>query len=146
MIWAKQRSLRPPLAIGVQACLLPLLVPTRGAPDGSVDPGVLQGTGVSPGRATGRARILDGAGTNDSFRDGEILIVRAFVPALASLLARAGGVASDTGSMAAHTSVLAREYGVPGVVGLETVTRTVQEGEIVTIDGFEGLVRIHQRT
>jgi pyruvate,water dikinase len=141
--WTEQRRLRPPSALGVPACLLPLLV-SSSVPPATRRPsaGVLRGIGVSPGRVTGRARVLHQVDPTTELADGDILVVRAFVPALAPLLTRAAGVAADVGSVAAHTSVLAREYGVPGVVGLGTATHDVCDGQLVTVDGTAGTLTV----
>lgn len=144
VIWSEQRRHRPPTAVGVRACLLPLLVPSSPPAAQRTATGVLAGIGVSPGRATGPARVLHRVDPNTEFDDGDILVVRAFVPALAPLVTRAAGVVADVGSIAAHTSVLAREYGVPGVVGLGTATDVVRDGQIVTVDGTEGTLSVHR--
>lgn len=139
--WNRQRALRPPLALGTAACLLPLLLgrpTTASASDGDV----LHGIGVSPGRATGRARIVDHPETA-RMAAGDILVVRSLVPALAPQIMRAAAVAADVGSVAAHMSVIAREYGVPAVVALHSVTRSVGDGDVITVDGTTG--RVHRR-
>ena len=136
--WKQQRGLRPPPALGTPAYLLPLLLtrPVEYSGEPSQN-GVLHGIGVSPGRATGRAHIVDDLDWSDSTA-GNVLIVRSFVPALAPLMRNAAGVAADLGSVAAHMSVIAREYGVPAVVGLQSVTQTVRNGDLVTVDGTTG--------
>jgi rifampicin phosphotransferase len=73
----------------------------------------------------------------------DVLVVRSLVPALAPLIARAGAVVADVGSVAAHMSVIAREYGVPAVVALHSVTQTVQDGDVITVDGTTGRVHRH---
>jgi pyruvate,water dikinase len=138
--WKLQCALRPPLALGTAACLLPLLLtrPTVEARGQSSD-GVLCGIGVSPGRVTGRARLVDHLARAEVTVD-DVLVVRSFVPALAPLIRDAGAVAADLGSVAAHMSVIAREYGVPAVVGLHSVTDTVRDGDLITVDGTTGRV------
>ncbi|MGW5721863.1 PEP/pyruvate-binding domain-containing protein [Amycolatopsis sp. NPDC003865] len=138
--WKRQGALRPPPALGTPACLLPLLLtrPVEHSGEPSQD-GVLRGIGVSPGRATGRARIVDDLDW-DNTAAGDVLIVRSFVPALAPLMRNAVAVAADLGSVAAHMSVIAREYGVPAVVGLQSVTETVGNGDLITVDGTTGHV------
>jgi pyruvate,water dikinase len=138
--WKHQCALRPPQALGSAACLLPLLLTRPPAEaDGRSSDGVLRGVGVSPGRVTGRARLVDHlARAEVTVRD--VLVVRSFVPALAPLIRNAGAVAADLGSVAAHMSVIAREYGVPAVVGLHSVTETVRDGDLITVDGTTGCV------
>lgn len=140
--WARQRALRPPPALGTVACLLPLLLGRPAAETGGhVPDGVLEGIGVSPGRATGRARLVDHPARAD-VEAGDILVVRSLVPALAPVIARAGAVAADLGSVATHMSVIAREYGVPAVVALHSVTQIVRDGDLITVDGTNGRVQL----
>ncbi|MFF8401315.1 PEP/pyruvate-binding domain-containing protein [Streptomyces sp. NPDC015684] len=139
--WTRQRALRPPLALGTAACLLPLLL-GRPATASTTDGDVLHGVGVSPGRATGRARIVEHPETA-RMAAGDILVVRSLVPALAPQIMCAAAVAADVGSVAAHMSVIAREYGVPAVVALHSVTRSIRDGDVITVDGTTG--RVHRR-
>ncbi|WP_432168852.1 PEP/pyruvate-binding domain-containing protein [Streptomyces sp. 1222.5] len=140
-VWTRQRALRPPMALGTAACLLPLLL-GRPTTESASDGDVLHGIGVSPGRATGRARIVDRPETA-RMAAGDILVVRSLVPALAPQIMRAAAVAADVGSVAAHMSVIAREYGVPAVVALHSVTRNIRDGDVITVDGTTG--RVHRR-
>lgn len=141
-VWDEQRRRTAPVALGVRAVLLPLLVPSSRPRPRRRERGVLVGIAVSPGRATGRARVVSRIGPDVAFDDGDVLVTRALVPALAPLLTRAAAVVADVGSVAAHMSVLAREYRVPGVVGLGTATASVRDGQLVTVDGAEGTVEL----
>ena len=140
--WKRQCGLRPPSVLGTVACLLPLLLARPEPENGETDTeGVLRGFGVSPGRATGRARLLDPMARTE-VRPGEIAVVRSFVPALAPLIAEVGAVMAEQGSVAAHMSVIAREHGVPAVIGLRSVTELVRDGDLVTVDGTTGCVHL----
>ncbi|MFD5074261.1 PEP/pyruvate-binding domain-containing protein [Streptomyces sp. NPDC058371] len=138
--WKHRCTLRPPLALGTPACLLPLLL-TRPAAEaaGRHPDGALVGVGVSPGRATGRVRLVDHL-SRAEVTVGEVLVVRSFVPALAPMIRNAGAVAADMGSVAAHMSVIARECGVPAVVALHSITGAVRDGDLITVDGTTGHV------
>lgn len=74
---------------------------------------------------------------------GEILVTAATTPAWTPLFSRAGGVVTDGGSLVAHASLVAREYGIPAIVGLGDVTRRVRDGQRITIDGSAGLLELH---
>jgi pyruvate,water dikinase len=138
--WKHQCALRPPLTLGTAACLLPLLL-TRPETESDLpsSDGVLRGIGVSPGRVTGRAHLVDHLARAE-VAAGDVLVVRSFVPALAPLIRNAAAVVADQGSVAAHMSVIAREYGIPAVVGLHSVTDTVRAGDLITVDGTTGRV------
>ena len=98
------------------------------------------GDPASPGRATGRVRIVRGAADFDRFQSGEVLVAEATAPAWTPLFARAAAVVTDGGTLAAHASLVAREYGIPAVVGTNTATVRLVDGETVLVDGGAGLV------
>ena len=76
------------------------------------------------------------AGTAPS--PGDVLVVRTLDPGLASLLPGLGGLVAETGSVLSHLAILAREYGVPTVVGLSGATETFTDGTWVVVDGTSG--------
>ena len=96
--------------------------------------------GVSAGRATGT--VFDGTGTPPT---GAILVVRTLDPTLAPLLPVVKGVIAETGNVLSHLAILAREFGIPAVVGVpDAVTRFVP-GTKVYVDGSNGDVRVLDR-
>jgi phosphohistidine swiveling domain-containing protein len=142
-IWERQRRLLAPLTIGRPPRLLAkeLLgaveaVRTTGpAPEDAI-----VGQPASPGRATGPVRIIHGPGDFDRFQPGEVLVARATAPAWTPLFARAAGVVTDGGTLAAHASLVAREYGIPAVVATGDATTRLADGQVVTVDGGAGTV------
>ncbi|MEU6801007.1 PEP/pyruvate-binding domain-containing protein [Streptomyces neyagawaensis] len=94
------------------------------------------GRGVSAGWAVGAAWDGDGAGPEDA-----VLVVRTLDPAFAPLLPRLAGLVAQTGSPLSHLAVLAREYGVPTVVGAADAVRRFPPGTRLTVDGTLGDVR-----
>jgi len=143
--WERQRRLNAPLALGKPPFLLAkFLLSTprflRAMPH--ADDGDLSGIPASPGIATGPVRIvLDGAAA-DAVQPGDVLVVPAVVPAMTPLFGRIAAVCADNGSVAAHTSIVAREYGIPSVTGLGNATRQLADGTLVTVDGSTGRVMI----
>jgi rifampicin phosphotransferase len=101
---------------------------------------ILVGEPASPGRATGRARVVDGPEDFDSFEEGEVLVARLTAPAWTPLFGHAAAVVTDGGTLAAHASLVAREYGIPAVVGTGDATRKLRNGMVVTVDGGAGVV------
>jgi pyruvate,water dikinase len=106
-------------------------------------PGMLQGMPASPGRATGVARVLTDLADAGRLASGEILVTAATTPAWTPLFSRAAAIATDGGSLVAHASLIAREYGIPAVVALGDATRQVRDGQQISIDGNSGLLQIH---
>lgn len=108
-----------------------------------VDPAVtpeLQGIPTSAGRAEGSVRVVLGL---DDFADvapGEILVAPVTAPAWTPLFALAAAVVTDGGSPFSHTSVVAREYGIPAIVGTGNATTTLRTGDLVRVDGHTGAV------
>lgn len=98
-----------------------------------------KGTGCSPGRVKGRARIiLDPA--QAELQPGEILVARQTDPGWIQLFPLAAAVIVERGSPLSHASIVSRELGLPAVVGLAGATEWLQTGEWVAVDGREGTV------
>jgi len=141
--WERRRRLVAPLSIGRPPKLIKDVMASAvdaiRTPGGAVD-GTLLGEPASPGRATGPVRVVRGPEDFDRFRPGEVLVARATAPAWTPLFGRAAAVVTDGGTLAAHASLVAREYGIPAVVGTGDATCRLQDGQIVTVDGGAGVV------
>jgi rifampicin phosphotransferase len=142
--WERCRRLAPPLALGTIPKLLERMLGSlevvrteRAAPEGA-----LRGDPASPGRASGRVRVVRGPSDFDKFEQDEVLVAQLTAPAWTPLFARAAAVVTDGGSLAAHASLVAREYGIPAVVATGDATSRLTDGQLVTVDGSAGLVEI----
>jgi rifampicin phosphotransferase len=142
--WERCRRLTPPLALGTMPKLLERMLGSlevlrteRVAPEGA-----LRGEPASPGRASGRVRVIRGPSDFDKFQQDEVLVAQLTAPAWTPLFARAAAVVTDGGSLAAHASLVAREYGIPAVVATGDATTRLSDGQLVTVDGSAGLVEI----
>jgi pyruvate,water dikinase len=142
--WQHQRRLVAPLTIGTPPRLLEWLMRQPMAERGDAAPAAvaLLGQGASPGRATGRVRIVGGPEDFDAFQPGEVLVAQATAPAWTALFGRAAAVVTDGGTLAAHASLVAREYGIPAVVGTGQATRRLATGQLVRVDGTTGTVAV----
>jgi pyruvate,water dikinase len=109
----------------------------------SRDPKVVKGTGASRGTATGTARVVKTLAEIGRVEEGDILVCDMTTPAWTPLFAFLGGVVADSGGMLSHCAVLAREYGMPCVTATIVGTRVIPDGAQITIDGTQGIVRIH---
>jgi rifampicin phosphotransferase len=142
--WERQRRLLAPLTIGRPPRLIAkeLLAAVEAVRTTSpLSQGAIVGQPASPGRATGPVRIVHGPGDFDRFQPGEVLVARATAPAWTPLFARAAAVVTDGGTLAAHASLVAREYGIPAVVATGDATTRLADGQVVTVDGSAGTVR-----
>jgi pyruvate,water dikinase len=141
--WERQRRLLAPLTIGRPPRLIAkeLLATVEAArTPGPAPQGAIVGQPASPGRATGPVRIVHGPGDFDRFQPGEVLVARATAPAWTPLFARAVAVVTDGGTLAAHASLVAREYGIPAVVATGDATTRLSDGQVVTVDGGAGTI------
>jgi pyruvate,water dikinase len=101
--------------------------------------GGLRGAGVSPGVVEGLVRVIrDPHGAR--LEPGEILVAPSTDPAWTPLFLTAGGLVMEAGGMLSHGSVVAREYGIPAVVGVAEATARLRTGQRVRIDGGAGVV------
>jgi pyruvate,water dikinase len=144
--WERSRRLMAPLALGTMPKVLERVVSAlevvrseRPTPEGA-----LRGEPASPGRASGTVRLVRGSEDFVRFRPGEVLVAQTTAPAWTPLFAQAAAVVTDGGSLAAHASLVAREYGIPAVVATGDATARLVDGEWVTVDGSAGLVEVQR--
>ena len=101
---------------------------------------VLVGTAASPGRIRARARVLGFPAEFERLERGDVLVTVATTPVWTPLFSRVAAVVTDVGGMASHSSIVAREYRIPAVVGTRQGSRVIRDGQIVTVDGTQGKV------
>ncbi len=102
--------------------------------------GELRGIAGSPGVVTGVARVIRGPEEFDRLQNGEILVAPLTNPAWTPLFAIAAGVVTEVGGILSHGAIVAREYGIPAVMGVAGATALVHDGQPVTVDGNKGVV------
>jgi phosphoenolpyruvate synthase/pyruvate phosphate dikinase len=102
----------------------------------------VRGLPASPGRARGRARVLRDLEGLSTVGAGDILVTRFAVPEVVIVFERIHGLVTDHGGRLAHASVVAREVGIPAVVGTLDATALIPDGSIVELDGTSGVVRV----
>jgi len=102
----------------------------------------LIGYGASPGRAAGTARVVRSAADLGRVSAGDVLVCTTTTPSWTPVFGSLAGVVTDTGGILCHAAVVAREYGLPAVVGAHLATSRIAEGSRVTLDGTTGDVWI----
>lgn len=102
--------------------------------------GALKGVAASSGTVTGTARIIRDARDFHRLKKGDILVAQYTNPAWTPLFSTAAGLVVDTGGVASHAAIIAREYGLPAVMGTGNATEVLRDGETITVDGYKGLV------
>jgi phosphohistidine swiveling domain-containing protein len=101
----------------------------------------LEGLPGSPGRVTGRARVIfDPNGAQSRLEPGEILVAPFTDVGWTPLFLAAAGVVMDKGGPLSHSCVVAREYGIPAVVNARRATALIRTGDLITLDGDRGVV------
>ncbi|MBD1591642.1 phosphoenolpyruvate synthase [Arthrobacter sp. S1_S22] len=106
---------------------------------------VIKGVGASSGRVTAPARVLSGPRDFGRMEPGDVLVARITTPAWTPLFAMASAIVTDVGGPLSHSSIVAREYGIPAVLGTGVATQRLATGQQVTVDGDAGTVTIgHQ--
>lgn len=115
------------------------------APPGDTVPvGALSGIAASAGTVEGRARVVRKLG-EAKLEKGDILVAPYTDPAWTPLFAIAAGVVSEVGGLMTHGAVVAREYGIPAVVGVDDATTAITDGDRIRVNGSEGYVEILKR-
>jgi pyruvate,water dikinase len=143
--WKREHDVSPPVALPPKEAARFLgidfssTLPARSDQD---DGDTIKGVGASPGRVTGRARVLHGPDDFEQMQQGEILVARITTPAWTPLFALAAGVITDVGGPLSHGSIVAREYHIPAVLGTGVATERLHNGQQVTVDGDAGVVQI----
>jgi phosphoenolpyruvate synthase/pyruvate phosphate dikinase len=108
---------------------------------GKCPAGALAGIAVSSGVAEGRARVLLNM-QNAALEDGDILVTAFIDPSWSPMLVSAKGVVMEVGGVMTHGAVIAREYGVPCIAGVENATKRIEDGQRIRVNGSEGYVEI----
>ncbi|HEY7451096.1 MAG TPA: PEP/pyruvate-binding domain-containing protein [Candidatus Limnocylindria bacterium] len=139
-----QAKLVPPLMVGRPHPAIRRLWEGYPAMLGAVrsEHALVAGTPASGGRATGSVRVVRGPDDFGTLQPGEILVAPMTAPAWTPLFRTAAAVVTDVGSPAAHASIIAREYGIPAVVGCGDATARLRDGMRVTVDGGTGNVEL----
>ncbi len=103
---------------------------------------LLRGLGASGGAYEGPARRVAGPDEFDRIVQGDVLVTEATTEAFNILLPLLGAIVTDSGGLLSHSAIVAREYGIPGVVGTREATERIADGTLVRVDGDAGEVKI----
>jgi len=103
---------------------------------------MIKGIGASPGRVSGIARVIHGPDEFHEMHPGDILVAKITTPAWTALFALASGVVTDVGGPLSHSSIVAREYHIPAVLGTGVATERLHSAQRISVDGDAGTVTI----
>jgi pyruvate,water dikinase len=105
----------------------------------------LHGFAVSPGWVTAPVSLIRSPADFAAMEPGTVLVCPTITPAWTPLFAQARGLVTDVGGILAHGSIVAREYGIPAVMGTGDATQRIAHGQVITVDGDQGVVYLGER-
>ncbi len=112
-------------------------------PEENPDPMLIRGVAGSGGIVTGKARVVRSLAEATEIDDGDIVVCEMTLPPWVPLFSIASAFVTDTGGVLSHCAIVAREFGLPCVVGTMFGTSAIKDGQTVTVDGNLGTVKIH---
>ncbi len=130
--WLPSSAARAEVAIRV--CIQAILV----TPPPRTEARSVRGVGVSPGVYEGPARLIHGTADFARIRHGDVLVTTSTSAAFNIVLPMLGAIVTDRGGLLSHAAIVAREYGIPAVVGCTDATRQIRDGARVRVDGRAG--------
>ena len=145
----RQALIRPPQWIGTateEALAFPYLslwgFPEKFYREPPTKVDEVHGLGASPGVVEGTARCVASLEEFNQVQKGEILVCQMTNPAWVILFTKIGGLVTDAGGVASHPAVVAREFGIPAVVGTSIATDRIKSGDRVRVNGTSGVVEV----
>lgn len=153
-IYATLRAWRPPSGLGTPPHRIadPFMIMLWGIDDtivsewaggaGARNPAEVRGCAAAPGFAEGLARVIHSTDQLSELRPGEILVCPVTTPSWAPVFGRIGAAVSDSGGIMSHAAIVAREYGLPAVVGTFDGTERIRTGQRVRVNGDTGVVTV----
>jgi pyruvate,water dikinase len=136
-------DLLPPSARLVNQGVLWGLAQLFGQPGGVQQEGVVAGTPASAGRYTGTVRLVMGEHQFGRIRAGDVVVCPTTSPAWSVVFPSMGALITDGGGILSHPAIIAREHGIPAVVGTGNATAVLNDGQRVTVDGNTGTVELN---
>src|SRR5438094_629791 len=103
-------------------------------------PSTLTGIAASSGSVTGTARLVRVVDDLDALKEGEVLVVRESSPAWTVGMLRSGAIVAEFGGVICHAAIVARELGIPAVVGVPDAMSVMTTGDRLTVDGSNGTI------
>ncbi|HNT76684.1 MAG TPA: PEP/pyruvate-binding domain-containing protein [Anaerolineae bacterium] len=141
-VWRAEKQVTPPSVLPERSKLTGVMDkvgPSRVSQDAGDS---LKGAGSSPGRVTAPACVLHGPEDFAQMQPGAVLVAAITTPAWTPLFTMAAAVVTDIGGPLSHGSIVAREYGIPAVLGTGVATQRIHSGQMLTVDGGAGTVKL----
>jgi pyruvate,water dikinase len=143
-IWRSARRAAPPMALPQIKIFGKDLMELKSGAAKKQKGDTLKGVAASPGSVTGTACVIGGPEDFSKMRSGDILVAPLTTPAWTPLFARASAIVTDVGGPLSHGSIVAREYGIPAVLGTGGATKRIHSGQVINVDGSAGMVTLSE--
>jgi pyruvate,water dikinase len=140
--WRAAKRVAPPIMLPQVRLFGMGIGQLRARRSGRLAGATLKGVAASPGCVTARAAVLSGPEEFEQMKVGDVLVAPLTTPAWTPLFARAAAIVTDVGGPLSHGSIVAREYGIPAVLGTGEATKRIRSGQVVTVDGSAGVVTV----
>ena len=101
---------------------------------------ILEGISASPGIASGKIKIVESLEDLQKVVEGDVLVTKMTNPDMVMTMQKASAIVTDEGGMTSHAAIVSREMGIPAIVGTDSATTILKEGEIITVDGYTGKI------
>jgi len=137
--WQRARDVSPPVTIPEKKWVSKLMVHDN--PEGNT----LKGYGASAGKATAPACVMRGPEDFNLMHPGDVIVAVTTTPAWTPIFAMASAVVTDIGGPLSHSSIVAREYGIPAVMATGVASKRIKNGQVITVDGTKGEVILETR-
>jgi pyruvate,water dikinase len=132
----------PPASRRIERAVFAVIQSMFKEPEHKAEAKVARGLPVSNGTYEGTARLVNGPQDFDRLQRGDVLVTRSTSAAFNIVLPLLGGIVTDRGGALCHAAIVAREYGIPGVVGCKDATTVIPDGARIRIDGEAGEARV----
>ena len=141
MIWRGQKRVVPPQILSERKNFYTWIYKVAGPGGDEKQTGpVIKGLSIGGGSITAPARVLHGPEDFNQMKPGDVLVASITTPAWTPLFAMASAVVTDVGGMLSHSSIVARECGIPAVTATGVATTRIKSGQLVRVDGDVGTV------
>jgi rifampicin phosphotransferase len=134
--WQAMRRISPPNTLPQKSWM------SRFYPSEGQTGNTLKGFGASTGKVAAPACVMLGPEDFGKLRPGDVIVAGITTPAWTPLFARASAIVTDIGGPLSHSSIVAREYGIPAVLGTGVATKRIHTGQTITVDGSAGTVTL----
>jgi rifampicin phosphotransferase len=134
--WLNNRRLSPPVIIPRDSWLRFFL------PHGDQHGNTIKGFAASAGKVAAKACVMFGPEDFVKMQHGDVLVAVTTTPAWTPLFTMASAIVTDIGGPLSHSSIVAREYGIPAVLATGNGTRRIHDGQTITVDGNAGTVTL----